>query len=132
MTSLQTKKIPQAEVLPKDYRSCGWFESLGLGDCFQVKRIYVKPSSALTLQRHRYCSEHCVVEEGLATATIEQSVTTIIASQSIYEPLGSVHRLENQSEDPVMLIEEQIGSFLGEDDIQGFADDHNRNGREGI
>ena len=71
MYLLKVNKIRQAEILPKDYRPWGWFESLALGDQFQVKRICVKPGAALSLQSHKYRSEHWIVVEGKAKVTID-------------------------------------------------------------
>ena len=63
---LKNKNVPQAEIYPKDHRPWGWFESLILGNRFQVKRICVKPGAALSLQSHKYRSEHWIVVEGTA------------------------------------------------------------------
>ena len=71
---LKSLKIPQADVFPKDHRPWGWFESLALGNFFQVKRICVNPEAALSLQSHRYRSEHWIVVEGTAKVTIDDTV----------------------------------------------------------
>lgn len=123
---LRTKDVTQAEIFPKDYRPWGWFESLALGDCFQVKRIVVKPGAALSLQSHKYRSEHWVVVQGIAKVTIQEQVTLLAEGQSIYVPVGSVHRMENPGELPMVLIEVQIGSYLGEDDIIRYDDAYAR------
>ena len=114
---LKSKDISQAEVFPKDHRPWGWFESLALGDCFQVKRIVVKPSAALSLQSHHHRSEHWIVVAGTAKVTIDGEVKLITENQSVYIPLGAVHRLENPGKLPLTLIEVQTGSYFGEDDI---------------
>ena len=124
---LKLKDIAQAEIFPKDHRPWGWFESMVLGDCFQVKRIFVKPRAALSLQSHRYRSEHWIVVEGTAKVTIEDEIKMIEAGRSVYIPLGAKHRLENPHDRPMVLIEVQIGTYLGEDDITRYEDLYSRN-----
>ena len=119
---LKINNISQAETSPKDYRPWGWFESLVLGQSFQVKRIFVKPGAALSLQSHKYRSEHWVVVEGIAKVTVNEEVKFISEGQSVYIPLGAVHRMENTSKKPMVLIEVQTGSYLGEDDIVRYED----------
>ena len=119
---LKAKDIAQAEIFPKDHRPWGWFESLFLGERFQVKRIYVKPGAALSLQSHRYRSEHWVVVDGTARITVDEKIMTICAGESVFVPLGAIHRMENPGEKPMILIEIQIGSYLGEDDIIRYED----------
>lgn len=114
---LKEKNVEQAEIFPKDYRPWGWFESLVLGDCFQVKRIYVHPGASLSLQSHKYRSEHWIVVEGTAKVTIDNEIKLVTAGQSVYVPLGAMHRMENPGTIPMLIIEVQIGSYLGEDDI---------------
>ena len=119
---LKAKDIIQAEIFPKDYRPWGWFESLAMGDCFQVKRISVKPGAALSLQSHKYRSEHWIVVEGKARVTIDDEIKLLTEGESVFVSLGAKHRLENPGEVPMVLIEVQIGSYLGEDDIIRYED----------
>ena len=119
---LKAKDIAQAEIFPKDHRPWGWFESLALGECFQVKRIYVKPGASLSLQSHNHRSEHWIVVEGTAKVTIDEDVKLVNEGQSVYVPLGAVHRMENPGHTPILLIEVQIGTYLGEDDIVRYED----------
>ena len=119
---LKSKGIAQAEILPTDYRPWGWFESLAIGDRFQVKRICVKPGAALSLQSHNKRSEHWVVVEGAAKVTIDERVKLVTEGQSVFVPLGAKHRLENPGELTLILIEVQIGTYLGEDDIIRYED----------
>ena len=119
---LKSEGVSQAEVFPKDYRPWGWFESLAMGEGFQVKRIHVKPGAALSLQSHQRRSEHWIVVEGTARVTIDDTVQTMAEGQSVYVPLGARHRLENPGEFPMVLIEVQIGTYLGEDDIVRYED----------
>ena len=123
---LKSKNIAQAEIFPKDHRPWGWFESLAVGDCFQVKRICVKPGAALSLQSHKHRSEHWIVVEGTAKVTIEDEITLVSEGQSVYVPLGAKHRMENLGKLPMVMIEVQIGTYLGEDDIIRFEDRYER------
>ena len=123
---LKSKNIAQAEIFPKDHRPWGWFESLALGDGFQVKRIFVKPGAALSLQSHKQRSEHWIVVEGKAKVTIEEEIKLLSEGQSVYVPLGAKHRLENPGKSSMVLIEVQIGSYLGEDDIERYEDLYSR------
>jgi mannose-1-phosphate guanylyltransferase/mannose-1-phosphate guanylyltransferase/mannose-6-phosphate isomerase len=115
--TLKDKGNKQAEVFPKDYRPWGWFESLAIGDRFQVKRIVVNPGAALSLQSHHHRSEHWIVVQGTASVTVGNKVDLITENQSIYIPLGARHRLENPGKMPMILIEVQTGAYLAEDDI---------------
>ena len=124
---LKAKDIAQAEIFPKDHRPWGWFESLALGDCFQVKRICVKPGAALSLQSHNHRSEHWIVVQGTAKVTIDDNVKLVSEGQSVYVPLGAKHRMENPGKQPMVLIEVQIGTYLGEDDIIRYEDVYARN-----
>lgn len=123
---LKSKNIAQAEIFPKDHRPWGWFESLAVGDRFQVKRICVKPGAALSLQSHKHRSEHWIVVEGTAKVTIEDEITLVSEGQSVYVPLGAKHRMENLGKLPMVMIEVQIGTYLGEDDIIRFEDRYER------
>jgi mannose-1-phosphate guanylyltransferase / mannose-6-phosphate isomerase len=122
VAALKAKGAPQAETLPRDYRPWGWYESLALGPRFQVKRIVVHPGAALSLQSHHHRAEHWIVVEGTAKVTVDESVKLISENQSVYIPLGAVHRMENPGKLPLTLIEVQTGSYLGEDDIIRYED----------
>ena len=123
---LRLNGVAQAEVFPKDHRPWGWFESLVLGPRFQVKRIFVKPGAALSLQSHTHRSEHWIVVEGTASVTVDGEVKLVTEGQSVYIPLGAVHRMENPGKVPMVLIEVQTGSYLGEDDILRYEDLYSR------
>ena len=122
VAALKAKQSKQAEAFPKDHRPWGWFESLVIGDCFQVKRIVVHPGAALSLQSHHHRSEHWIVVEGTARVTVNDTVQLVSENQSIYIPLGAKHRMENPGKVPMVLIEVQTGSYLGEDDIIRYED----------
>lgn len=122
VASLKARSVKQAESSPRDHRPWGWFESLAIGDGFQVKRIVVKPGQALSLQSHHHRAEHWIVVAGTARVTIGQDVRLVTANESIYVPLGAQHRLENPGKIPVEMIEVQTGGYLGEDDITRHED----------
>ncbi len=126
VNELKGKGIPQAEQSTKDHRPWGWFESLALGDRFQVKRICVNPGAALSLQSHHHRSEHWIVVEGTARVTVDAEVRLVAEGQSIYIPLGARHRMENPGKLPMILVEVQTGSYLGEDDIVRYEDIYSR------
>ena len=120
--SLKEQGALQAEQFPKDHRPWGWFESLVIGNRFQVKRIVVHPGAALSLQSHHHRAEHWIVVEGTAKVTVGEEVKLLSENQSVYIPLGAVHRMENPGKVPMVLIEVQTGSYLGEDDIIRYDD----------
>ncbi|MFC4671073.1 mannose-1-phosphate guanylyltransferase/mannose-6-phosphate isomerase [Seohaeicola nanhaiensis] len=120
--ALKARGAVQATHFPKDHRPWGWFESLVIGTRFQVKRIHVHPGAALSLQSHHHRSEHWIVVEGTAKVTVDDEVKLISENQSVYIPLGAVHRMENPGKVPMVLIEVQTGSYLGEDDIIRYED----------
>jgi len=122
VTALKKKGAKQAEAFPRDHRPWGWFETLALGNRFQVKRIVVHPGAALSLQSHFHRSEHWIVVEGTAKVTIDDKVQLVTENQSVYIPLGGVHRMENPGKVPMVLIEVQTGTYLGEDDIVRYDD----------
>lgn len=122
VAALKAKAAKQATAFPKDHRPWGWFESLVVGDRFQVKRIVVHPGAALSLQSHHHRSEHWIVVEGTAKVTVDDEVKLVSENQSVYIPLGAVHRMENPGKVPMVLIEVQTGSYLGEDDIIRYED----------
>ncbi|MGH8415619.1 MAG: cupin domain-containing protein, partial [Gammaproteobacteria bacterium] len=110
----------------KVYRPWGSYDSIDIGERFQVKRIMVKPGAALSLQKHHHRAEHWVVVSGTAEVTRNDEVFLLTENQSTYLPLGSVHRLRNTGKVPLELIEVQSGSYLGEDDIVRLEDVYGR------
>ena len=108
------------------YRPWGFYESLIHGDRFQVKRIVVTPGHKLSLQKHFHRAEHWVVVNGIAVVTRDADEVLVRENESIYLPLGTVHRLENPGRIPLTLIEVQSGSYLGEDDIVRLEDTYGR------
>ena len=122
VAALKKAGAAQAETFPRDHRPWGWFETLVLADRFQVKRIVVHPGAALSLQSHHHRSEHWIVVSGTAKVTVDSEVRLVTENQSVYIPLGAVHRMENPGKIPMVLIEVQTGAYLGEDDIIRYED----------
>jgi len=110
----------------RNYRPWGFYEGLIQGDRFQVKRIVVKPNQKLSLQKHFHRAEHWIVVEGTAMVTRDTEEHMVRENESIYLPLGCVHRLENPGKIPLTLIEVQSGPYLGEDDIVRIEDIYSR------
>jgi mannose-1-phosphate guanylyltransferase/mannose-6-phosphate isomerase len=110
----------------KVHRPWGSYQSVDNGDRHQVKRIVVKPGERLSLQKHHHRSEHWIVVRGAARVTVNELVKIVHENESIYIPIGAVHRLENPGKILLELIEVQTGSYLGEDDIIRIEDDYQR------
>ena len=123
---LRANKRHEAVAHNRTYRPWGFYESLILGDRFQVKRIVVTPGSKLSLQRHFHRAEHWVVVSGVALVTRDGEEVTVRENESIYLPQGCVHRMANPGRIPLTLIEVQSGSYLGEDDIIRIEDTYGR------
>ena len=108
------------------YRPWGYYQDVDVAPRYRVKRIVVKPGSKLSLQKHFHRSEHWVVVTGTAEVTLGNEVRSVHENESIYIPIGSVHRLANPGKIPLELIEVQVGSYLGEDDIVRLDDVYGR------
>lgn len=126
VAQMKASGVREAETFPRTYRPWGWYETLVLADRFQVKQIMVPPGKKLSLQSHVHRSEHWIVVKGTATVTIDEEVKLVTENQSVYIPLGAVHRLENPGKVDLHLIEVQTGAYLGEDDIIRYEDIYNR------
>jgi mannose-1-phosphate guanylyltransferase/mannose-6-phosphate isomerase len=108
------------------HRPWGSYDSIDSGPRFQVKRIVVKPGASLSLQMHHHRAEHWIVVSGTAEVTVGDQVRLLCENESIYIPLGEIHRLANPGKLPLELIEVQSGSYLGEDDIVRLQDNFGR------
>lgn len=116
----------EATTPRKVFRPWGWYDSLERGPGFQVKRIGVNPGASLSLQMHHRRAEHWVVVSGTGHVTNGDRVFDLHANESTYIPIGTRHRLENLTSDPLEIIEVQTGDYLGEDDIVRFEDRYAR------
>jgi mannose-1-phosphate guanylyltransferase/mannose-6-phosphate isomerase len=126
VAKLKAAKRPEATDHKRVHRPWGYYESIDMGERFQVKRIVVIPSGVLSLQKHRHRAEHWVIVRGTAEVTIGDTIQAVHENESVYIPIGSVHRLANQGKIPLELIEVQTGSYLGEDDIERIEDIYKR------
>ena len=123
---LKAQNREQAVTHLRVYRPWGYYQGIDIGSRYQVKRIVVKPGAILSLQKHFHRSEHWVVVRGTAEVTIGPEIRTVHENESTYIPIGSVHRLANPGKIPLELIEVQVGSYLGEDDIVRLTDQYGR------
>jgi mannose-1-phosphate guanylyltransferase / mannose-6-phosphate isomerase len=124
--SLQKKGRDEAHSNRKVYRPWGWYDSIGVGVHFQVKRLHVNPGAKLSLQMHNKRAEHWVVVSGTATAINGEEILTLTEGDSTYIPIGTTHGLENKTNQQLEIIEVQSGTYLGEDDIVRFEDIYGR------
>jgi mannose-1-phosphate guanylyltransferase / mannose-6-phosphate isomerase len=118
--------VSQAVTHRKVARPWGWYDSIDLGERFQVKRIGVKPGASLSLQKHHHRAEHWIVVKGTAEVTCGDKTFLMSENQSTYIPIGEVHRLHNPGKMELEMIEVQSGSYLGEDDIVRLEDTYGR------
>ena len=124
---LRSKNLSQAKQHTKDFRPWGWFDSIFKQENYQIKMLCVKPGQSLSLQKHKYRSEHWVVVKGEAKVTIANEIKKIKVGESVYIPLKVKHRLENEHDAiDLMIVEVQTGSYLGEDDIIRYEDKYSR------
>ena len=126
VAQLQASGRGEQNLHRKVHRPWGWYDSIDMGERFQVKRIQVKPGASLSLQKHHHRAEHWIVVSGTAEVTNGDKVLLLTENQSTYIPLGQVHRLANPGKVPLEIIEVQSGSYLGEDDIVRFEDTYGR------
>jgi mannose-1-phosphate guanylyltransferase/mannose-6-phosphate isomerase len=126
VAKLKAGKRAEATDHKRVHRPWGYYESIDMGERFQVKRIVVNSGGILSLQRHRHRAEHWVVVRGTAEVTIGDTRKAVHENESIFIPIGSVHRLANLGKIPLELIEVQTGSYLGEDDIERIEDVYKR------
>ena len=108
------------------YRPWGSYETIELAERYQVKRIRVKPGASLSLQMHHHRAEHWIVVTGTAIVQRNEEEMILSENESVYIPLGATHRLTNPGKLPLEMIEVQVGSYLGEDDIVRFEDIYGR------
>lgn len=101
----------------RNYRPWGYFETLSIAPRFHVKLLHVNPGAKLSMQMHHHRSEHWVVVQGTAKVTIGDAEQLVRENESVYIIATQWHRLENPGKVPLELIEVQIGTYLGEDDI---------------
>lgn len=123
---LKATSRSEVELHREVYRPWGKYDSVDVGQRHQVKRITVSPGAKLSLQFHHHRSEHWVVVAGTATVTRGEEKFLLSVNESTFIPIGEVHSLENSGEIDLELIEVQVGSYLGEDDIVRIEDIYGR------
>ncbi|MGI4816070.1 MAG: mannose-1-phosphate guanylyltransferase/mannose-6-phosphate isomerase [Janthinobacterium lividum] len=123
---IKAEQGSEAQNHRKVHRPWGYYDSIDLGERFQVKRIVVHPGAKLSLQMHHHRAEHWIVVSGTAEVSCGEKVFLLAENQSTYIPLGTTHRLANPGKVPLEMIEVQSGSYLGEDDIVRFEDTYGR------
>ncbi|MCF4125823.1 mannose-1-phosphate guanylyltransferase/mannose-6-phosphate isomerase [Methylobacterium sp. SyP6R] len=126
--ALRRRAEPEADAHRLMYRPWGSYQRIDIGSRFQVKRITVKPGGRLSLQKHHHRAEHWVVVRGTAEVTVDGVVRLVHENEAAYLPIGCVHRLANPGKIPLELIEVQVGSYTGEDDIIRIEDVYGREG----
>jgi mannose-1-phosphate guanylyltransferase / mannose-6-phosphate isomerase len=126
VATLKKNGHAQAITNRKVVRPWGWYDSIDMGERFQVKRITVKPGASLSLQMHHHRAEHWIIVKGNAKITNGEQVFLLGENQSTYIPIGAKHRLENPGTTDLEMIEVQSGTYLGEDDIVRFEDTYGR------
>lgn len=112
--------------LESEERPWGSWHVIDVNADYKVKRIEVRPASRLSYQSHSHRSEHWVVVRGVATCTIDDIVRVIGPGQSIDVPQGARHRLANEGDEELVIVEVQRGHYTGEDDIVRYEDDYGR------
>jgi len=124
--SLEKLDSSHAEYATETYRPWGHYEVIDVGKFHQVKRLIVNKNSRLSLQKHKFRSEHWIVVEGSASIIINDKELELSKGESTFIPAGSKHSLINNTDMPLIVIEIQSGSYLGEDDIERFEDIYGR------
>lgn len=127
VSQLKNKKTGLHHIHLTAHRPWGTYTILENSDKYKIKRIVVKPGKRLSLQKHFHRSEHWIVVSGTALVTVGDNETLVRPNESTYIPMGEIHRLENPGKVDVVLIEVQVGTYLGEDDIIRIEDDFKRN-----
>ena len=124
--SLKNSNRKENSTHLKVYRPWGYYETIEIRNSFQVKRLFVKPGEKLSLQKHKQRSEHWIVVAGKADVVRGEEEIILSQGDSIEIPVNTIHRLGNSSNETLQVIEVQIGSYLGEDDIERFGDIYGR------
>ena len=123
---LKSKNVPEGQTHKKCFRPWGHYLSLVEDERWQVKLIQVKPGEMLSLQLHHHRAEHWVVVKGTAKVEVDSQEKILKENESTFIPLGAKHRLSNPGKIPLIIIEVQSGSYVGEDDIVRFSDNYGR------
>lgn len=123
---LKTESSELTQVHSLVHRPWGTYEVLYSHENYKIKRIVVHPGKRLSLQKHLHRNEHWIVVRGKATVQVGENISTVKENESTYIKQNEIHRLSNNTEDDIVLIEAQVGSYTGEDDIIRLEDDYRR------
>jgi mannose-1-phosphate guanylyltransferase/mannose-6-phosphate isomerase len=126
VASLNNQGRSEPRAHRKVFRPWGSYEQISMGPTYQVKRIVINAGASISLQKHHKRSEHWVIVEGIASVHLDGQERDLHPNESIYIPMGSIHRLSNNGDKPLVVIEVQSGSYLGEDDIVRLEDIYGR------
>ncbi len=126
VSTMKAEGRSEVEEHPRVHRPWGWYQAVDAGTRFQVKRICVKPGGQLSLQKHFHRAEHWIVVRGTAEVTVNDTVSIVHENEPAYIPIGATHRLCNPGKIPLEIIEVQVGSYTGEDDILRLEDVYHR------
>jgi mannose-1-phosphate guanylyltransferase/mannose-6-phosphate isomerase len=126
VASLKLQQPNITTSYPKTHYPWGTYESLGQGPNYQIKHVVVEPGGCLSLHSHEHRAEHWLVVAGQATITVGDKTAHFVTGQHVCIEKQQMHRLENHTQEPVTLVEVQIGSYLGEDDTKCFDDAYER------
>ena len=126
VNQLKNTERQEYKVHREVYRPWGKYDSIDSGPRYQVKCITVKPNEKLSVQMHHHRAEHWIVVSGTAKVIVDGKEMLVTENESVYVPLGTIHCLENPGKVDLEMIEVQVGSYLGEDDIVRFEDRYGR------
>ena len=122
---LRDQRRREVKAHLREVRPWGSFEVLASGERYQVKRLIVNPGAKLSLQSHRHRAEEWTVVNGTARVTLDDELT-VQEGETVSVPIGGRHRLSNPGRIPLVVVEVQVGSYLGEDDVVRYADEYGR------
>lgn len=128
---LRAEKREEFDTDGTEHRPWGRFSTLDSGPGYRVLRLFIEPHSKTSLQTHEYRSEYWIVTSGVARITVGDATRLVPEGEMVFIPAGSVHRLENESDEPLELVEVDLGAYVGEDDIKRYADEYGRAKRQG-
>jgi len=114
---LRQKDRPEADESRRDHRKWGWYESIAIRKGYQVKQLVVDPHQSLSLQSHAHRAEHWIILSGRGYVIVQDQTRAVSPGEHVFIPQGAIHQLQNGSDVPMLLVEVQVGDYLGEDDI---------------
>jgi mannose-1-phosphate guanylyltransferase/mannose-6-phosphate isomerase len=128
---IRAAKRPEFDTDGNEHRPWGKFTTLDAGPGYRVLRLFIEPRTKTSLQTHDHRSEYWIVTRGVARITVGETTRLVPAREMAFIPAGTVHRLENDTDEPLELVEVDLGTYVGEDDIKRWADEYGRAERKG-